>query len=173
MKIETAIAMREQMRADGVIMAYNGEISDELMVTLAEILKRRVADGSDPKRSRTVFAVFMEGVQNLIWHGVGSERAAGMVIIAEVESEVTVVCANRIGRSSAEKLKQSLEQLASADKDTIRQLYREGLSRTVEYEGPGAGLGLLEIARRSTQPINFAFVDVNEGDVDYFIAARI
>ena len=97
MKIETAVAMREQMRADGVIMAYNGEISDELMVTLAEILKRRVADGSDPKRSRTVFAVFMEGVQNLIWHGVGSERAAGMVIITEVESGI--VTGKQIGRA--------------------------------------------------------------------------
>jgi hypothetical protein len=173
MKIDTAIAMRSQMQTDGVIMAYNGEISDELMITLAEILKRRVSDGADPKRSRTVFAVFMEGVQNLIWHSVGSVRPAGMVIISEVESEVTVMCANRIPRRSAANLKQTLEQLALADKDTIRQLYREGMSRTVEYEGPGAGLGLLEIARRSKQPISFAFVDVSEEEVDYFIAARI
>jgi hypothetical protein len=31
----------------------------------------------------------------------------------------------------------------------------------------------LEIARRSKQPISFAFVDVSEEEVDYFIAARI
>jgi len=75
MKIESAIAMRAEMRSQGVIMAYNGEISDELMITLAEILKRRVGSEVDPKRSRSVFAVFMEGVQNLIWHSVAPERA--------------------------------------------------------------------------------------------------
>jgi hypothetical protein len=47
------------------------------------------------------------------------------------------------------------------------------MSKSIDHEGPGAGLGLLEIARRSPYPINYAFVDVNDDEVDYFIAARI
>ena len=173
MKIESASAMRAEMRSQGVIMAYNGEISDELMITLAEILKRRVGSEVDPKRSRSVFAVFMEGVQNLIWHSVAPERAAGMVIISELEAELTVMCANRIKKADSVQLRETLVQLAGADKDRIRQLYREGMSKSIDHEGPGAGLGLLEIARRSPYPINYAFVDVNDDEVDYFIAARI
>ncbi|MFM8464048.1 MAG: DUF6272 family protein, partial [Burkholderiaceae bacterium] len=37
----------------------------------------------------------------------------------------------------------------------------------------GAGLGLLEIARRATHPISYAFSDVDEQHVDFFLSARI
>jgi hypothetical protein len=71
------------------------------------------------------------------------------------------------------KLKVTLEQLQGADKETIRQLYREGMSKSNEHDGPGAGLGLLEIARRASHPISFAFMDVDADHVDFFLAARI
>lgn len=69
MDISEAIKIRNAMQHSGVIMAYNGTVSDELMVSLAEILKARLEGLDDTKRSRTVFSVFMEGMQNLIWHG--------------------------------------------------------------------------------------------------------
>ncbi len=173
MEISQAIEIRNVMQQSGVIMAYNGVVSDELMVTLAEILKSRLEGLDDAKRSRTVFSVFMEGMQNLIWHGRTGADANGMVCISEREREITIVCGNRIARSDSVKLKSVLEQLQGADKDTIRQLYREGMSRSGEHEGPGAGLGLLEIARRATHPISFAFTDVDTERVDFFLAARI
>ena len=173
MEISTAIDIRSVMQTSGVIMAYNGSVSDDLMVTLADILKSRMEGLDDAKRSRTVFSVFMEGMQNLIWHGRTNQNASGMVCISQQDGEITIVCGNRIQRSDSVKLKEILEQLQAADKDTIRQLYREGMSRSNEHEGPGAGLGLLEIARRASHPISFAFMDIDELHVDFFLAARI
>jgi hypothetical protein len=112
-------------------------------------------------------------MQNLIWHGRTTQNASGMVCISQQDGEITIVCGNRIQRSDSVKLKEILEQLQAADKDTIRQLYREGMSRSNEHEGPGAGLGLLEIARRASHPISFAFMDIDELHVDFFLAARI
>ena len=173
MEISKAIDIRTAMRASGVIMAYNGTVSDELMVTLAEILKSRMEGMDDAKRSRTVFSVFMEGMQNLIWHGRTDQGSSGMVCISEQDGEITIVCGNRILRKDSVKLNETLEQLQHADKDTIRQLYREGMLKSNEHEGPGAGLGLLEIARRASHPISFAFMDVDAEHVDFFLAARI
>jgi hypothetical protein len=173
MDISKAIDIRTAMRASGVIMAYNGTVSDELMVSLADILKTRMEAMDDAKRSRVVFSIFMEGMQNLIWHGRTNKNAPGMVCISQQDGEITVVCGNRIQREESLKLNETLEQLQRADKDTIRQLYREGMSKSSEHEGPGAGLGLLEIARRASHPISFAFMDVDEDHVDFFLAARI
>ncbi len=173
MEISQAIDIRTAMQASGVIMAYNGVVSDDLMVTLADILKQRMEGLDDTKRSRTVFSVFMEGMQNLIWHGRTGAGANGMVCISEHDGEIAIVCGNRIQRDASVKLKETLEQLQGADKETIRQLYREGMSKSNEHEGPGAGLGLLEIARRATHPISFAFTDIDDGHVDFFLSARI
>ena len=173
MDISKVIDIRAAMRASGVIMAYNGAVSDELMVTLADILKSRMEAMDDAKRSRTVFSVFMEGMQNLIWHGRTDQGASGMVCISQQDGEITIVCGNRIRRDDSVKLKGTLEQLQGADKETIRQLYRERMSKSNEHDGPGAGLGLLEIARRASHPISFAFMDVDADHVDFFLAARI
>jgi hypothetical protein len=76
-------------------------------------------------------------------------------------------------KKSPQGLKDRLAQIEGADKDTIRQLYRDGMSQATEHEGPGSGLGLLEIARRSTQPISYTFVDVDENSVDFILSAAI
>jgi hypothetical protein len=155
-------------------MAYNGEISDELMISLGVILRNHFeAMGDGQKKARSVFSLFVEQVQNLIWHTRGEERAAGMIVIAEDGDEVTLVCGNRVDRDKAEVLKQTLQSIQGVDKETIRQLYREGLSKSGNHEGPGAGLGLLQLARQSKHPLTFAFVETSDGDVEYFLAARI
>jgi len=70
-------------------------------------------------------------------------------------------------------LKERLIKIEGADKETIRQMYREGMSHSSEHEGPGAGLGLLEIARRSSQPCRDSFQDVDDTSVDFILAATI
>jgi len=58
--IDQAVSLRNNMRQQGVVMAYNGAISDDLMLTLAEVLKGRTNLDKDPRRSKTLFAVFMK-----------------------------------------------------------------------------------------------------------------
>jgi hypothetical protein len=83
------------------------------------------------------------------------------------------MCGNRIHKNETHQLKERLHQIETADKDTIRQMYREGMSNASEHDGPGAGLGLLEIARRSTHPIAYTFEEVDEHHVDFILSATI
>ena len=173
MDLSQAILLRNSLRNNHVIMAYNGTVSDDLMVTLADMLKERLVANDDIKRSKLIFAVFMEGVQNLIWHGKEHAENMGMILITEHEKEITVMCGNRIEKDKTQGLKDRLAQIEGADKDTIRQLYREGMSKADGHEGPGSGLGLLEIARRSSEPIKYSFDEIDEHSVDFIIAATI
>ena len=142
MDLTQAIGLRNQLRTHKVIMAYNGAVSDDLMLTLDDLLKSRMCAQDDPKRSKTIFSVFMEGVQNLIWHGGDDSDTSGMILITQDEGHVTIMCSNRIAQKDTLELRERLSQIENADKETIRQLYREGMSSANEHEGPGAGLGL-------------------------------
>ena len=158
MDLSQAIGLRNQLRTHKVIMAYNGAISDDLMLTLADLLKTRMLAQDDPKRSKTIFSVFMEGVQNLIWHGGDNSDTSGMILITQDEGHVTIMCGNRIAQKDTLDLRERLNQISNADKETIRQLYREGMSNSKEHEGPGAGLGLF---------------DIDKDTVDFILAATI
>ena len=96
-----------------------------------------------------------------------------MILITERDNEITIMCGNRIRKDETHQLRERLHQIEGADKDTIRQMYREGMSNANEHDGPGAGLGLLEIARRSTQPIAYAFEEVDASHVDFILSATI
>lgn len=173
MEFSKALQMRNNLRDHHVIMAYNGLVSDELMVTLAELLRSRLIANQDPKRSKLIFSVFMEGVQNLIWHGHGHNDPSGMILITDHNGVITILCGNRIAKSQCKDLKARLQQIEGADKETLRQIYREGMSKADSHEGPGSGLGLLEIARRSSEPIRYNFEDIDEDSVDFMISATI
>lgn len=173
MEFPQAINMRNQLRDHHVIMAYNGLVSDELMVTLAELLRSRLIANQDPKRSKLIFSVFMEGVQNLIWHGHAHDDKSGMILITDHDGVITILCGNRIAKNQTQELRARLQQIEGADKETIRQIYREGMSKADGHEGPGSGLGLLEIARRSSEPIRYNFEEVDADSVDFMICATI
>ena len=55
MQLKQASELRNLLRANKVIMAYNGSVSDELMLTLADMLKARLIANDDSKRSKLIF----------------------------------------------------------------------------------------------------------------------
>ena len=174
MNIERAEKVRRVMEESGTMMAYNGVVSDELMLTLADLLKNRLKDMDDSKLSRTVFTVFMEAMQNLIWHGKNGKQSKGMISISQKDDkEIVVICSNRVKKDNSSELKRKLEKLKEADKNTIRQLYREGMTKSADHDGPGAGLGLLEMARRASHPIAFSFIEIDKEHDDFYLAVRI
>ncbi len=173
MNLNDAIDLRNSLRNHHVIMAYNGRVTDDLMITLAELLKERLIAHDDTKRSKLIFSIFMEGVQNLIWHGKGNSDNPGMILITEKNNEINIMCGNRIEKTKTQNLRERLNEIQDADKKTIRQMYRDGMSNSGDHEGPGSGLGLLEIARRSIQPINYTFEEVDNENVDFILSATI
>ena len=54
MDLSQAILLRNSLRENRVIMAYNGTVSDDLMVTLADMLKERLVSNDDVKRSKLI-----------------------------------------------------------------------------------------------------------------------
>ncbi len=78
-----------------------------------------------------------------------------------------IVCGNFVQRERAQRLRTRLDHLAALDKDGIRQYYREKLREPPEEGSLGATIGLIEIARRSSQPIEYDFVP-SDAETSFF-----
>ena len=64
--------------------------------------------------------------------------------------------------SDVERLSEKLAALRKLDKGELKSLYRKTLRAPVDEDSKGAGIGFIDIARRSSRIIDFDFVTLDE-----------
>ena len=94
-----------------------------------------------------------------------------MVTIGTEGGRFFIVCANVVLAADEPKLRERLERLQKMDKDEIKAYYKEQLREAPEEESRGATIGLIEIARRASEPIEFDFDRI--GDETFFFCMKV
>jgi hypothetical protein len=158
---------RQWLTGQGVIFSFSGYLSEDMLTTLGDALKKRMALAeTDTNVAKRVFSVFVEQVQNIIRYSSdrvsGSappvEMSAGMVSVGAEAGRFFVICGNAVEAAKVETLRERLDFLAGLDRDALRAYYREKLREPPETDSLGASIGLIEIARRSSEPVAHDFV---------------
>jgi len=158
---------RNWLTSQGIIFSFTGYLSEDMLTTLGSALKKRMAlSETDANVAKRVFSVFVEQVQNIIRYSadrvtsttLSGEMSGGMVTVGFSDGRFFVVCGNIVAADRAEPLRQRLMHLASLDKDQLKAYYREKLREPAEEDSHGGSIGLIEIARRSSEPIDFDIV---------------
>jgi hypothetical protein len=151
----------------GIIFSFSGYLSEEILYSLGNALRQKMTlEDANVSTVKKVFSVFVEQAQNIIRYsadklsGDGSksiELSSGMVTIGTENNHFFIVCANVVLASDEPRLRERLERLRSMDRDAIKAYYKEQLREAPEEQSKGATIGLIEIARRASEPIEFDF----------------
>ncbi|NEX23773.1 hypothetical protein G3480_26505 [Thiorhodococcus mannitoliphagus] len=173
----------QRMFAHGVIFSFVGYVSESILFSLGEALKQKMRlEARDANVTKRVFSVFVEQVQNIIRYsderleaetGRPAEMSSGMVTVGCDEAHFFVVCGNMVKHDEGVSLCRRLETLAAMDPAAIKSHYREKLREPAEAGSRGASIGLIEIARRSTRPIEFGLADLGDGRAFFCLKAYI
>ncbi len=177
--------LRSILNKQGVIFAYSGYMTETVLSGVGEAVKRKLTiEDADTKTIRGVFAVFVEQMQNIIRYS--AERAApppgapdaqemryGILTIGEEDGNYVVHAGNLMKRSDVAMLRERLTKISRMNKDELRAMHKEQLRAEPEEGSKGAGLGLIEIARRASKPIEFDFVDVDDDHAFFTLKATI
>jgi hypothetical protein len=172
--------LRATLQRQGIIFAFSGYMTETVLSGVGEAIKQKLTiDDADTKTLRSVFAVFVEQMQNIIRYS--AELAAqssaadspfleiryGIVTIGQEGSEYVVQAGNLVAQKDVERLRTRLTKIRDMNKEELRALHKEQLRAAPEEGSKGAGLGIMEIARRASKPIEFDFTDV-DGDYAFF-----
>lgn len=171
--------LRETLGATDTMFAYSGYMTEEIRLAVGETLKRQLRmDEADTTTLRSVFAVFVEQMQNVIRYSAehskqvvepaaaGSLRA-GILTIGRQEKSYVVQSGNLVFRPDAERVAEHIAQLHDMDKPALKAFYKEKLKAGPDEHSKGAGIGLIEIARRASSPLEHD-VFVVDGDYAFF-----
>lgn len=151
------LAMRESYTRQRILLCFNGPISRSLIEEIGHALRNYLhAEQAKPSEAMDVFAVYIEMTQNIRHYanlkGYGEHEAAATVAIARNEDGHYVVSAgNLVERDDGQSLVRSIQAIANLDKAALKAAYKEQLRRPRDSGcASGAGLGLLDIARKSS-----------------------
>lgn len=171
-------AFRTELNDRNMLFAYSGYLSESLLQTLGNSVKQQMElKNAEQKIARRVFSVFVEQVQNIIRYSdeqewlseTKSDRLSGGVVAFGHEKErFFVICGNPVPEADADYLRNRLEEIAGMDEDTLRKYYRTKLREEPEAQSEGGSIGLLEIARRASQPLEFDFLQL-DNDRKFFV----
>jgi Family of unknown function (DUF6272) len=180
--------LRSALHTRGVIFAYSGYVTEPVLSGVGEALKQKLTiDDADTKTLRSVFAIFVEQMQNIIRYSAESEQPGarsasedarlmeiryGILTIGREGDDYVVCAGNLVRQGDVARLKERLGRIKEMSKEELKALYKEKLRADPEEGSKGAGLGLMEIARRATQPIEFDFAET-DGDHSFFALKAI
>ncbi|WP_462379529.1 biofilm regulation protein kinase SiaB [Pseudomonas sp. Marseille-QA0892] len=163
-------SMRETYNRQQIMLCFNGPISRSLIEEIGNALRNYLAaDHANPSSAMDVFAVYIEMTQNIRHYtrekDWSDQEAGATVVVARDDAGRYVVSAgNLIEQADGERLVATIEGLAQLDKAQLKAAYKEQLRKPRE-EGAdsGAGLGLIDIARKASEPLQASLRKLADG----------
>ncbi|HTH55731.1 MAG TPA: SiaB family protein kinase [Cyclobacteriaceae bacterium] len=167
--------LHRTMMTQKLILVYEGDFTQETTKSILSMAERNLdSSGEDSGIKRKVFNVMVEALQNIVKHSSEQGLQAGSLIsksaiflISKDEKQYCVMTGNPIMKSSVAKLTQNLSDLNSKDKEGLKEMYKEIIKNTQISEKGGAGLGFVDMARKSGEKLEYYFASM-DGTHDFF-----
>jgi len=162
--------LKEMIEAKNVIFCYNGYLSQEIIVAVSSMIKGKLSsDETKMGISQKVLYMFVEQAQNItryspdqIQNPDQASMSYGSVAIGTEDDKFYIMCSNRIEKTKVAALKEKLDVISSMSPDELKALYKEKMRSEAEEGSKGASVGFIEMARKSSEPIEFDFLEDDE-----------
>jgi len=147
--------------------AYCGDFTSEktdLMIRFFENFLQQ--ENIILKIQRRAFYIFVEGIQNVHRHQLTPESTSplqrGFLLFQQQVQHLAFTMGNIIENSQEKFISSRLDTLNKMSREELNNYYKKILKNDVLSEKGGAGLGLIEIARKSENILNYHFMPLDD-----------
>lgn len=172
--------LREHFNRSQILLCFNGPVSRSLIEEIGNALKNYLqADHAQPSAAMDVFGVYVEMTQNIRHYAMGHgydeiDSSATVVVAREDETHYVVQAGNLVEKVDGQALLAKVNELAKMDKIELKAAYKTQLRQPRSAEAvSGAGLGLIDVARKSSQPLSASLTDSADGRTFFSLRAVI
>ncbi len=159
--------LHRTMLSQNLILVYQGDFTQESTKSILSMAERNLdSSGEDSSIKRKVFNVMVEALQNIVKHSDelvdGQVRShAAIFLIGKESNRYSIMSGNPVRVSNVDKLKKTLEHINGLDKDGLKELYKVIIKNTTISKKGGAGLGCVDMDRKSCGKLQFEFPAMN------------
>lgn len=149
------------------VFSYLGKLSDDEFDSVLSHIEKVLITNIDSKSSvKKVFNILIESTQNL--HSYLSEqdrleeKENVIVVVKQYDDYYVVMTGNYLLRSEISVIQSRIDIINTLSKKEVRELYRGVLDIGALSESGGAGLGFIDLARRSDNKLTYNFKEIDE-----------
>lgn len=161
--------LHQMMVAHKVILIYEGDFTQETTKSILSMAERNLeSSGEESSIKKKIFNVMVEALQNIVKHSDEAKESgdvnhhAAIFLIGHEKSQYSIMSGNPVKNENLPALKNALERINSLDKEGLKELYKEIIKNTTISDKGGAGLGFVDMARKSGEKLEWAFVPMSD-----------
>ncbi len=162
-----------KMKINQINLIYEGEVTHQITKAFTALTEENMAKDAEPNALQMkVFHIIVESLQNISKHaqnlkGVKDDlKGIGTFLVAKSLTDYFIIAGNIVHSEDLGTMKDLLQKINKLDKKGLKLLHKEQMKQGKISERGGAGLGLIDIARKSGNPLSYEFKQI--GDDAYF-----
>ncbi len=153
------------------IVYYEGNIDSDIINKVLDTVEEKLGkENEQSKLRKRVYNVLVESLQNL-YHHVDkvpedfkdqTYDKYGLLAINKVKGGYKIVTGNFIRSENVEKLEEKIKRINRSSHEEITELYKFILNHQRISSKGGGGLGLVDIARKTGNKLEYTFKEYND-----------
>lgn len=158
-------------RGGDVLIEHVGDFTSGVLDTMLPNMEEKLQENVDSEniRKRT-FHIFVECAQNLYHHIVPvpaveeqyGDGKVGAIVLAKEGSGCRITTGNFMPEEQSAALQQLIDKINTLDGEQLKALYRDTVSTKGFSEKGGAGLGMIDMARKSKHKLRCQFIPIKD-----------
>ena len=162
-------SVHENMVSNDIMLIYEGEVNQDITKTFTSMTQKNLEEGetSLPIKKR-VYHVMVECLQNIGKHsdnavsGLPEIPGNGIFMVSKSTDGYFVVTGNPVTNTRIPEITEMIETVNKMDKDEIKAYYKKKILESRISEKGGAGLGFIDIVKKTGNNIEFHFRKIND-----------
>jgi len=158
---------------ENIVYIFHGEFNYTMVDTLLIDVKRELTKSGAAKGiQKKTYKILVECLENAYRHSVEhlppkTGKQEGIFILTRNHNGYGVTVGNPVQKIEVEPLIQKIEETNNMDSDELKEKYRTMIKAATISEKGGAGLGLMDIAIKSGNKLQYNFNEHKE-DTNFF-----
>ena len=159
----------EAMVKQKLSLVYEGEVNQSVTKIFAAMTENKMEESEDNLTTKKrVYHVMVECLQNICKHADEVETGepeipgSGIIMVGTDNDIYSITTGNVVSNDKVDVIKHALSELNGLDKDAVKKLYKEKLRSNKISDKGGAGLGFIDIVKKTGNPAEYSFEKIND-----------
>ncbi|KKL17806.1 hypothetical protein LCGC14_2481870, partial [marine sediment metagenome] len=167
------------MKDNEIKLVYEGKVTHQItkaFIALAEAQMEK--DEEATKVQRVVFHVMVECLQNISRHadeyepGEALYSGKGVFMVSNTKEAYCITTGNAIYTKKIPELEATLKEINGLGVDKLKELYMKQMREGSLSEKGGAGLGFIDIRRKTGQQLDYHFLPISD-KISFFLLTTL